>query len=148
MGPTNWGNTTGALSYTEASDAGTLLKNISFHLNQVNADLSVEKNLSSNVTGFANTHYQGSNIGQSVSVLAGLNIRAPAGAQIIVFSGYTDATLSGYKTRHGLLGTPSGPEIGTKYITKKGTEFSAGMKSTDRGPAYQATIKIPLGKKK
>src|SRR5690606_1463072 len=74
VGPTNWGNTTGALSYMEPSDTGTILKNITFHLNQVNANVSAEKKVNDSVTGFTSANYQGSNVGQSVSVLGGLNI--------------------------------------------------------------------------
>ena len=149
VGPTNWGNTTGALSYMEPNDTDDILKNITFHLNQVNADVTAEKRINERVTGFTNAHYQGSNIGQSLTVLAGLNIRAPAGAQLIVFTGYRNSELGGYRTQHSLLAGPSGAELGARHITRRGIEFSAGARGIgDDKPAFQATIKVPLGKKK
>lgn len=145
LGPTNWGNTTGALSYMSPSDTGTMLKNMTFHLNQVNADVTAEKRLSSRLTGIGNVHYQGSNIGQSVGVLAGLNIRLPEGAQLLVFTGYTNADIPGYKTKHSLLGTPSGGQVGAKYTTKGGVEFGAAVRSISGGkPSVNATIKVPI----
>lgn len=147
-GPSNWGNTTGAMSYMEWKDVGTFLKNTTLHLNQVNADVTLEKKLRPNLTGFTNAHYQGSNIGQSVSVLAGVDIKAPNGAQIIVFSGYTNTEIGGYKTQHSLLGTPSGVQVGGKYVTPGGIEFGAAARSISGKPSVNATIKVPLGKKK
>lgn len=148
VGPTNWGNTTGSMSYMEPKDTGTMFKNMTFHLNQINADVLAEKKVGTNTTGFVQAHYQGSNIGQSVSVLGGLNINAPNGAQILVFTGYTKADIGGYKTQHSLLSQQTGPQIGAKYTTKSGIEFGAGARSVAGKPAVQATIKIPLGKKK
>lgn len=148
VGPTNWGNTTGALSYMEANDADDILKNMTFHLNQVNADVTAEKRVNENVTGFTNAHYQGSNIGQSVSVMAGLNIRAPAGAQLIVFSGYRNSEIGGYRTQHSLLAGPSGGEIGARYRTRNGIEFGAGVRGIGDKPTVQGTIRVPLGRKR
>jgi hypothetical protein len=148
VGPSNWGNTTGAMSYMQPKDTGTMFKNMTFHLNQVNADVMAEKKVGTNTTGFVQTHYQGSNIGQSVSVLGGLNINAPNGAQILVFTGYTKADIGGFKTQNSLLSQQTGPQIGAKYTTKTGIEFGAGARSVAGKPAVQATIKIPLGKKK
>lgn len=148
VGPTNWGNSTGALSYMEPNDTDDILKNISFHLNQVNADVTAEKKINGNITGFTNAHYQGSNIGQSVSVLAGLNIRAPAGAQLIVFTGYRNSEIGGYKTQHSILAGPSGGEMGARYRTRNGVEFGAGIKGIGNRPAIQGTIRVPLGRRR
>lgn len=147
-GPKNWGNTTGALSYMEGKDTGTVLRNMTFHLNQINADVMAEKQIDENKTGFAQIHYQGSNIGQSVSVLGGVNIKAPEGAQILVFAGYSRADIGGFRTQNSLLSQQTGPQFGTRYTTRSGNEFSAGVRSVAGKPAVQATIKIPLGKKK
>lgn len=147
-GVKNWGNTQGALSYMEMKDVPTVLKNMNFHLNQVNADVTVEKKLKTNLTGFANTHYQGSNVGQNVSVLAGLNIKAPSGAQILVFTGYTNGEMRGYQTKHSLLATPTGAQMGAKYISPRGIEVGGAVRSISGKPSVQATVKIPLGKKK
>lgn len=144
----NWGNAQGALSYIEVKDVPTVLKNMNFHLNQINADVTAEKKIKPNMTAFVNTHYQGSNIGQSVSALAGLNIQAPSGAQILVFTGYTNNKLPGYQTQHGLLASPSGFQVGGKYTTRRGIEFGGAVRSISGKPSVQATIKVPLGKKK
>jgi hypothetical protein len=126
-------------------DTGTILKNINFHLNQVNANVGLEKSLSQNVTGLTNLSYQGSNIGQSISALAGMNIKIPSGAQLLVFTGYTNADLAGYQTKHSLLGTPTGAQVGAKYTTKGGVEFGGAVRSISGGKAsVNATIKIPL----
>lgn len=143
----NWGNAQGAMSYMEVKDVPTILKNMNFHLNQINADVTAEKKVGTNTTAFVNTHYQGSNIGQSVSALAGLNIRAPAGAQILVFTGYTDNKLPGYQTQHSLLASPSGAQIGAKYVTKKGVEFGGAVRGISGKPSVGFKIKVPLGGK-
>jgi hypothetical protein len=144
LGPTNWGNTSGALSYMTASDSKAILKNMTFHLNQVNAEVVASKKLSEKVTGSAKVEYQGSNVGQRVSVLAGIDIKAPEGAQILVFTGYTNAGIKGYKTKHSLLANPTGPEFGVKYISKKGVEIGAGARSISGKPSLNTSIKIPL----
>lgn len=148
VGPTNWGNTTGALSYMEPRDTGTILKNITFHLNQVNANVTAEKRVNDSVTGFTSANYQGSNVGQSVSVMAGLNIRAPAGAQLLVFTGYRDSEIGGFKTQHSLLGGPSGGEIGAQYTTRRGIQFSGGVRGIGDSPVFQGTIRVPLGRRR
>ncbi len=107
-----------------------------------------EKKVSENKTGFVQAHYQGSNIGQSVSVLGGLNINAPNGAQILVFTGYTKSDIGGFKTQHSLLSQQTGPQFGAKYTTKSGVEFGANFRGVAGKPAGQITIKVPLGGKK
>ncbi len=141
----NWGNAQGAMSYMEVKDVPTVLKNMNFHLNQINADVTVDKKLKPNLTGFVNTHYQGSNIGQSVSALAGVNIKAPSGAQILVFTGYTKNDIRGFQTQHSLLASPSGLQIGAKYVTKKGIELGGAVRSISGKPSVGIKIKVPLG---
>jgi hypothetical protein len=135
------------MSYIEVKDVPTVLKNMNFHLNQVNADVSAEKKISSGTKAFVNTHYQGSNIGQSVSILAGLNIKAPQGAQILVFTGYSNNDLKGYQTQHSLIASPSGPQFGAKYVTKKGVEFSGAVRGVAGKPSVGIKLKVPLGGK-
>lgn len=145
FGPTNWGNTTGALSYLEPSDIKPLLKNVSFHLNQVNADVEVSKKLSTKATGSISGAYQGSNIGQKVSVLAGIEVTAPKGAKILFFTGYSNPKLKGYLTQHSLLSGVKGAEGGIKLTTKKGIEFETKVQRSISGkPSVKATLSVPI----
>lgn len=145
FGAKNWGNTTGALSHMSPGDAGTMLKNVTFHLNQINAEVEVEKKIAKSVSGVVSSEYQGSNIGSRANILAGLKIKAPEGAQILVFTGYSNSQLKGYKTKHSLLAGPTGPEAGVKITTKKGIEFEAKVQRSVSGkPSAKATLTIPL----
>jgi hypothetical protein len=150
LSSTNWGNITAALSHERDSDIGKILRNMNFHLNQINTNLTLEKEIRPGVTGIMSAHYQGSNVGQSAGILAGLNIRAPEGAQILVFTGHTNNDIRGFKTKHSLLGNPSGATVGAKYTTKSGREIGAAVRSiSGEKPSVQATVKIPLsGNKK
>jgi hypothetical protein len=145
FGPTNWGQTSGILSQIRSSDIGPLLRNTTFHLNQVNADLSLEKPLSPQVTAIGTTRYQGSQVGQSLTALLGLNIQAPEGAQLLIFTGYTNSDTPGFRTQHSLIGTPSGGQIGAKYTTRNGIEFATSVRSLAGGKsAVQATVRVPM----
>lgn len=149
FGPKNWGETTGILSKLQLSDTDDFLKNTTFHLNQINADLNVQKKISPTLTGQVHSRYQGSNIGQSVSLLGGLDIKVPRGVSILVFSGYSNNDISGFKTKHGLLGNPSGPQAGVKVKTKDGKQIGATVIGVDGKGFINGSIKLPLnGKKK
>lgn len=147
-GPKNWGNTTGAISYMNPADVGTVLKNSRFHLNQVNADLTAEKKISGNMTAISNVHYQGSNIGQSVSALAGLNITVPQGAELLVFVSHSDSLFKGYETKHSLLASPQGTSLGAMYRTRSGIEVGTAVRNISGETSIEGRMKIPLGKKK
>lgn len=148
FGPTNWGNTSGALSKIEPSDIKPLLSNVSFHLNQVNADLEIDKKVSGKLGVGARAQYQGSNVGQKVGLLAGLKISAPEGAQILIFTGYTNSSLKGYKTNHSLLAGPTGPEAGIKLTTKKGLQLETKVQRDISGkPSVRGTLTVPLTNK-
>jgi hypothetical protein len=149
LGPQNWGNTTGALSDINYRDAGAILRNINFHLNQINVDVGAEKKISNGVTGFINTHYQGSHIGQSVSVLGGLSIKVPREAQLLVFTGYTNADIGGYKTKHSLLGATKGSRVGVRYTTRGGVEVGGEIRNiAGERPSVNGILKVPLDGKR
>lgn len=149
LGPTNWGNTTGALSRLNGGDTGTILRNINFHLNQVNVQASAEKLINPNMTAIASAHYQGSNIGQMIDTQLGLQVQAPRGATLLFFTGYTNSQLKGYQTQHSLLGTPSGVQMGVNVRTRSGIEFGTAVRGISGGGAsINGRIRIPLGKKK
>jgi hypothetical protein len=145
VGVKNWGATTGALSYMNPGDTGTILKNMNLHLNQVNVQVNVEKKLTKSLDGIVQGNYQGSQVGQAASIIAGLNIKAPEGAQILVFTGYTDSSLKGYKTKHSLLSkSQDGVQTGVKYTSKKGLEVNGAVRSISGKPSVNATLKVPF----
>lgn len=149
LGPKDAGALTGGLSSLESRDVLGTMKNMSFHLNQVNLNLDAEKELSSRASLKTGVNYQGSNIGQNVGVLAGLNIKIPEGAQLLVFAGY-DQKLSGYKTKHNLLSNSEGARAGIMYESKNGTRIFGGVReiSSDQKPVYEMKVSVPLGRKK
>jgi hypothetical protein len=149
LGPSNWGELTGVTSYMEASDTGDIIKNMSFHLNQVNANVDVSKKVNSKMSVVGGVEYQGSNIGQRALARMGLDIKAPSGAEILVFTGYGRTDLKGYKTKHSLIQGDDGVQIGMKYRSPGGVEV--GISAKDVGgeeTTYQGTLKVPLGQKK
>lgn len=148
LGVRNWGAMNGILSQKDTSKFLPLLKNTSLHLNQINADVMVTKKLDEKKTLVGNAHYQGSNIGQKVDIMAGLNITAPEGAEILVFTGYTNADIKGFETQTSLIASPSGINTGVKY-KKKNLEVSGGVRGiASDTPMVNGTLKINLGKKR
>ena len=145
-GAKNWGNVTGAMSSN--FNVGKGFKNMTFHLNQINANVTAEKKITPKLTSFTSASYQGSNVGQSVSILSGLDIKAPEGAQILVFTGYTNSDIKGFETQNSLLATPSGLQIGGSYKTKKGIEVGGAVRGISGTPSVNGTLKINLNKKR
>lgn len=149
LGPSNWGEMTGQLSTVESKDLLPVLENMSFHLNQVNADVSVENKINKDLGYYANVHYQGSNIGQSVNVTSGITVIAPNEAEILIFTGYLNSDLKGFETQNSLLGNPSGIQAGVQYKAKNGIQTGASVRGIAGKESVEATIRVPLnGKKK
>jgi hypothetical protein len=148
LGPTNWGELTGQLSSVEKKDTIPVLKNISFHLNQVNADVTVENKIEENVGYLANLHYQGSNIGQSFSITAGLTVHAPNDAKILIFTGYLNSDIEGFETQNSLLGNPSGIQAGVQFKIKNGIQTGATVRGIAGQESVEATIKLPINRKR
>jgi hypothetical protein len=149
LGPKDVGAFAGGLSSVESKDILGTVKNMSFHLNQVNLNLDAEKELSPRTSLRTGVNYQGSNIGQNVGALAGLNIKIPEGAQLLVFAGY-DQKLRGYKTKHNHLSNSEGARAGIMYQSKNGTRIFGGVReiSSDQKPVYEMKVSVPLGGKK
>jgi hypothetical protein len=148
LGPTSWGELTGRLSSVESSDTIPVLKNMSFHLNQVNADVSAENKINQDVGYYANVHYQGSNIGQSLNLIAGITVQAPNDAEILIFTGYLNSDIKGFETQNSLLANPSGIQAGIQYKTKSGIQTSAKVRGIAGKESVEATIKVPLNRKR
>jgi hypothetical protein len=149
LGPSSWGDLTGQLSSVESKDVPPVLKNLSFHLNQVNADITVQDKMNKNIGYYTNLHYQGSNIGQSINLISGLTIEAPKEAQILVFTGYINTEIKGYETNNSLIGTPSGLQAGVRYKNRSGVQSGVVVRGIAGRLSVEGTIKIPLdGKKK
>lgn len=147
VGPKNWGNTTGAISYVDTKGVLKAMSDTYFHLNQVNANVSVEKDINKRITAFTSGQYQGSNVGQNYSILGGLDIQVPDGAQLLVFTGYSQ-NLRGFQTQHSLLSAPDGFNLGATYKTKNDIQFSTVIRDVAGKPAVEAQIKVPIGGKK
>lgn len=147
VGPSSWGNATGA--WAGGTGAGVLgtLGNMRFHLNQVNASAGAEYKISPKVTGFTDVKYQGSNVGQSLGIMGGVNIVAPKGAQILVFTGYSTTKLPGYDTKHSLLVGSNGIVIGAGLQTSSGISFTGTVRNlaSDGIPTFEAGLSVPLG---
>lgn len=148
VGGRNWGELNGIISQKGSDKIMPVLKNMNLHLNQVNADVLVTKELDEKKTFVGNVHYQGSNIGQKVDLMAGVNIKAPEGAEILIFTGYTNSDLKGYETKSSLIAGPSGINTGVKY-KKKNVEVSGGVRGiAGETPMVNGSLKINLGKKR
>jgi hypothetical protein len=149
LGPSSWGELTGRLSSVESSDTMPVLKNMSFHLNQINADVSAENKINQDIGYYTNVHYQGSNIGQSINLISGITVQAPNDAEILIFTGYLNSDIKGFETQNSLLGNPSGIQAGVQYKTKDGIQTGATVRGIAGKESVEATIKVPLnGKKK
>jgi hypothetical protein len=148
LGPSNWGELTGRLSSVESSDTLPVLRNMSFHLNQINADVSAENKINQNVGYYANVHWQGSNIGQSLNLTSGITIEAPNDAEILIFTGYLNSDIKGFETQNSLLGNPSGIQAGVQYKTKDGIQTGATVRGIAGKESVEATIKVPLNRKR
>lgn len=149
LGPSSWGDMTGQLSSIESKDALPVLKNLSFHLNQVNANITVQDKVKKNIGYYNSVHYQGSNIGQSINLISGLTIDAPKEAQILVFTGYINTEIKGYETKNSLLGAPSGLQAGIKYKSNRGVEAGVVVRGIAAKESVEVNVKIPVnGRKK
>ncbi len=110
FGPTSWGETTGAVSTKVKLEQ--VLKNTTFHLNQVYANALITKPVNENITAGVNLNYQGSNIGQSVRILGNVEVTAPNGVEILIFGGVEKNDIRGFQTKNGLLAGPNGGTMG------------------------------------
>jgi len=149
LGPSDWGVTTGSISKVTAKGVATMLENMSLHLNQVVANAALEAKVSSNTKMFLQGHYQGSAIGQNAGLLAGVEIKAPKGAEIFVFAGY-DQRFGGFQTQNNLLVGGQGGKAGIAVRTKNGVQINAAVRNiaTDSIPIVDGGISVPLGVKK
>lgn len=147
VGPSSWGNATGSWAGGTWSGITGTLDNMSLHLNQFNASVNAEQKVSGSVTTFQEVKYQGSNIGQTLTGIGGVNISAPKGVQILVFSGHSTTKLPGYQTQHSLLVGPNGMMFGAGLQTASGIAFTGTVNNITAGapPVFQAGVSVPLG---
>lgn len=147
LGPTDWGKTTGSWAAGTGAGIGGTLSNMGLHINAVNASVGGEYKINPNVTAFGETRYQGTNVGQSLSVVGGINVTAPKGVQILIFSGYSSTKLPGYQTNHSLLVGSNGAIVGAGLQTKSGISFTGTVSNItpDAPPIFSGNLSIPLG---
>jgi hypothetical protein len=146
LGPSNWGATTGATSTFNKESVGNLLSNLRMHLNQVVANATIEEKTSKNTGLIFQGHYQGSAVGQNVGILAGLEIKGPKGAEILIFTGY-DERFKGFETKNNFLyGAGRGAKAGIAVRTRKGIQINAGVRNiaTDQVPIVDGGLSVPL----
>lgn len=148
VGSSNWGDLTGKISSFEFRDIFGILKNLNLHLNQVNADIKVDKKLTDKEKLILQGEYKGSNIGQSIKFRAGLEVTAPSGAELLYFVGYAKNNINGYETKNSFLVAPSGEVVGIKYTSKNDSKFEVTGTGLTETPYVNGTIKFPLVKKK
>jgi hypothetical protein len=147
VGPGSWGDTVG--SYSGGNGAGALgtLSNLRLHVNQVYGQVTAEEKVSSKVTAYQQVTYQGSNIGQALSGIAGVSLSAPKGVEILVFSGYSTSKLPGYMTQNSLLVGSNGAVVGAGIQTKSGISFTGTVSNitSSAPPTFTGNLSIPLG---
>lgn len=122
LGSNNWGELTGANS--TKFDVMRSLGGMNFYLNSVSASVLAAKPLTDSLKIQASASYLGSNVGQSVSALAGIEIKAPEGVEILVFSGYENDKIAGYQTHNGLLFGVQGATVGAQVKSKEGIKIN------------------------
>ena len=143
LGPSSWGQTTGAVSTENFHNAMKMLSYMDFHLNQVNSTLNANTPLSTNTTALTSAHYQGSALGQTLEVTGGVRVIANNKAQISMYIGKKSVT-HGYQTKYDELGDVPGMEAGAEY-DKNGKSFEIQSEGLGTGNSrVNGTAIIPL----
>lgn len=146
FGPASWGDAVGAWANGTGSGIVGTLSNMHFHLNQINISASAEYKISKNIKALAEVKYQGSNIGQSLGIMTGVNITAPEGVEILIFTGHNTTKIPGFDTKHSLLVGPNGLAIGAGIQTPSGISVTGAVRniSSDFPPTVEGMITIPF----
>lgn len=120
IAPKNWGDATGTMSTLTGDNVLKTIGSLNFYVNQVNGNVTVAKEITDAISAQASVNYQGSNIGQSISAMTGVTVKAPEGAQIMVFVGYANNQIPGYQSDNSLLVGPNGGIVGSGLKIKRG----------------------------
>ena len=149
LGPRSWGATTGETSSLSFDGTIKALGNMNFHLNEIVVNGTAIKPLNATAGLRGDVFYQGSNIGQSASIIAGIQNRYPSGTQFYIWTGIETSGMGGYQTQHSLLVGPSGGKIGIQYQGKNGSSIGAAVQGigSDDGVQINATAKFTIKKK-
>ena len=149
IGPKSWGETTGETSSPTFNGTIKALGNMNFHLNEVVVNGTVVKPLNATSSFRGDAFYQGSNIGQSASIIAGIQNKYPKGTQFYVWSGIETSAMKGFQTQNSLLVGPSGGKVGIQYQGKNGSTVGASVQGlgSESGPQFNATAKFLIKKK-
>lgn len=151
FGPRNWGETTGATSSVTGGGVLKALSQMTFHLNQINVNGSATKQINNRLKLQTAANYTGSNVGQSVGVITGLQVESKRGASLFYFVGAETSKLKGYQTKNSLLVGSHGAKTGVTLVGKNGKlEGSASVSNIapNQKPQINATAKILLNSKK
>lgn len=129
----------------KADSAGQMEK-MTFHTNQVNVHVGTETHVTKRVTLRAGLEYEDSPAGMSAGVLSGVDIKIPAGGQLMVFSGYK-APIDPGSSQFFLPvpGMGQGGTAGVRYQMPNGIQFKAGVNGVgSQTPAVETGVAIPL----
>lgn len=125
LGPDDWGAVTGLSSKVSADGVLQSIPHFRFYLNQINADISAVKPISSALEISASSSYMGSNVGQQIRAVTGLTVKAPDGAEIMIFVGYENNKIPGFMTQNSILFGTQGATMGGEIKTKQGPKIKA-----------------------
>jgi hypothetical protein len=111
--------------YSSGTQNLQTLTGVRMELTDIKADLRLDSEVDENTKAYTEIRYQENARYEDTRYLAGLTIKAPRDAQILVFTGHnTRKTFSGKHT----LSRKTGKEIGVEYRNKKGVQFFGRIK--------------------
>jgi hypothetical protein len=150
LGWNDKGANVGAMSDNNFASVTHALNNTGLMFNQVSVKGGIQVPIQKGLSSQTDVKYQGTNIGQEVSITSGLNIDAPQGVKVFAFVGYMNSDIKGYLTNTSLLQDPTGFQAGAKLTTPKGVNLSSSVKGIGgtEGPQGQVTLGIPISTKK
>ncbi len=143
--PKNWGDATGRMSNINPVGVLETIADTHFFLNQINADIIVDKRIADSIRAQGVGSYQGSSVGQAIRIAGVLTVELPAGAEILIFSGISTSKLPGYLTKNSMLVGQEGFEVGATLRSAEGVEFGGAVRGiSSKNPSGEAYLKVPL----
>ena len=135
----------GALESLHSTGARNLdaLSGIKMNLNNVKAEARIDSKIQSNMKSYTEINYSGNDLEKNVGVRAGVDIRLPDNAEIMVFSGYS-TRMHGFKTQN-METKDRDTEFGVKYKSKNGVRiFGRFRKGANDGNFYETGVEMDL----
>lgn len=120
LGSNNYG---GMHAFNNMGQVTTSLSNLRFRHQSLEVKLDTNAKTSANTSFITSTEYLGTNVGQNVSTKVGLQIDAPKGIEVLVYTGYRDA-FGGYQTKENWLNRPQTGVIAGAAVNTKNKRLS------------------------